>query len=116
MSEIYIASDRTVPAPAIEPLHNGVIHYQDMLDGKGVLVINPYKGMAPGQEIRWKIRGDGTLYGFIDVTEVKQYTARLSARVFSIHEVTASYVVTLAGEPILDSSDVTYRVQGYPTK
>ncbi|AZF38105.1 hypothetical protein C4J88_3327 [Pseudomonas sp. R4-39-08] len=116
MSEIYIELDNMVPAPAIEPLHNGVIHYQDMVDGKGVLVINPFKGMAPGQQIHWRVRGDGTLLSDFEVTEVKQYTVSLNRRVFSIHEVTASYEVRLAGEPIFASLDAIYKVQGYPTK
>ncbi|AZF48406.1 MULTISPECIES: hypothetical protein [unclassified Pseudomonas] len=116
MNSIYTESDKMVPAPSIEPLHNGVIHFQDIVDGKGVLIINPYKDMASGQTIKWRVYGDGVLLGFIEVTEVKQYIVKMYPQVFHCPEVTALYVVELDGEPLFHSAKVHYKVLGYPSE
>lgn len=116
MSSQYVAPNDRVSAPAIEPLHSEVIHYQDIVEGRGRIVIHAYEGMAPGQEVVWSVKGYGDLFGFIEVVEVKKYSAKLNALAFTTSQVIASYIVTLDREVIFESDSVTYRVEGFPVK
>ncbi len=111
----HIKSSDLLPRPRINPSHGNHVNYPEMQGGQASIIIPAYPGLAIGQTIRWTVRGNGLLFGHIEVKSLEhQYKDVVNGIVFRREVVEAQYGVRQDGHDERLSDHSFYIVDDRP--
>lgn len=71
MNAKHLPKNDEFPAPTIEPSDGTTVKRSDVNGGQGKIVIPGSPGLAVGQTIHWRVRGNGITFSSIKITELK---------------------------------------------